>query len=61
MWNAYGQCNTLNIVGYMEYILEVNFTIFGEILMRLLDHVMIQVLGMIFLWGRLMEDPLPHG
>ena len=22
---------------------------------------MIHVLGMIFLWGRLMEDPLPHG
>ena len=61
MWNAYGHDNTLNIAGYMEYILEVNFTIFGEILMRLLDHVMIQVLGMIFLWGRLMEDPLPHG
>ena len=61
MWNAYGHDNTLNIVGYMEYILEVNFTMFGEILMRLLDHVMIQVLGMIFLWGRLMEDPLPHG
>lgn len=33
MWNAYGHDNTLNIVGYMKYILEVNFTIFGEILM----------------------------
>lgn len=45
----------------MKYILEINFTIFGEILMWLLEHVMIHVLGMIFLWGRLMEDPLPHG